>query len=412
MRGDLIMNNYLQRYAELVVKIGANVHKGQRVIIYSPVDTATFARMLAEESYKAGACEVIVAWNDEAIKKMKFLQGDDAIFDSFPEWEAKRYNDYADEEAAHIFVRSADPELLKDAAPDRIKRDNQALGNAIKFAKEKQLSFQYAWCIAAIPTAAWAKKVFPNVSEAEALEKLWNAIYQTVRIGEGDAVSAWENHLDMLAKRTKVLNDYDFQKLHYTSSNGTDLWVELPENHKWMSGGATCNLGHRFVANMPTEEIFTLPKKDGINGKVVASKPLVLKSGNIIEGFYFEIKDGKIVGVDAKSGLEHLQNSITIDEGASYFGEVALVPYDSPIQNSGILFYDTLFDENAACHLAYGNAIDTFKDNVSKEVKLARGMNESITHVDFMVGTKDLSIVGFTADGKEINVFKNGNFTF
>lgn len=245
------------------------------------------------------------------------------------------------------------------------------------------------------------------------MEKLWEAIFKAVRIsGRGDAVEQWRAHLARLEQRRDTLNALRFRKLHYTNALGTDLTIELPEGHLWSTGGGKTTAGQAFVANMPTEEIFTAPKKDGINGIVYAAMPLV-DNGNIIDGFHFVVKDGRIVEAKAEKGEEFLKVAISVDEGASYFGEVALVPYDSPISNQKILFYNTLFDENASCHLAFGEAYPECLEggtDMTREQLAERGLNYSINHVDFMVGTQDLSIVGITADGKEIPVFVNGNF--
>ena len=244
------------------------------------------------------------------------------------------------------------------------------------------------------------------------MEKLWEEIFKAVRItGCGDAIDRWRKHCKVLEEKREKLNAYNFKSLHYTNSLGTDLTVELPENHIWMAGSEFSKGGVEFVANMPTEEVFTAPLRDGVNGKIVATKPLV-DSGNIIDGFHMILKDGVITEVHAEVGEEFLKKAITLDEGASRFGEVALVPYDSPISNSGVLFYNTLFDENASCHFAFGDSYACIKDGdkMTKEELKAHGLNDSMTHVDFMVGSKDLSIVGTTHDGKEIKVCENGNF--
>lgn len=272
----------------------------------------------------------------------------------------------------------------------------------------------FPWCIASVPTAAWAKKVFPKLSETEAIGALWRAIFRTVRVGgDGKAVERWNEHIEAMARRKQILTDYQFKALHYRNALGTDLVVELPKHHVWEAGAERTQNGDRFCANMPTEEVFTAPKRDGVNGVVVASMPLV-ENGNIIDNFRLTLKDGKIVEVAAETGEEILRHAISVDEGASYLGEVALVPCDSPISNENILFYNTLFDENASCHFAFGDAYPCVvgAETMSKEERKAAGLNHSITHVDFMVGTPDLSIVGITESGEEIPVFIDGNFAF
>ena len=270
----------------------------------------------------------------------------------------------------------------------------------------------FPWCIASIPIPSWAKKVFPDLPEDQAMERLWEAIFRAVRIsGDGRCVDQWHQHIETLARRVEKLNQLNFKSLRYTNSLGTDLTVELPEGHIWEAGNDVTLAGQTYIANIPTEEVFTSPLKTGVNGVVYSALPLS-HNGTIIDKFHFVVKDGKIVEVRAEQGEEALKAAVTVDEGASYFGEVALVPYDSPISNQKILFYNTLFDENAACHIAFGEAYPCLQggQEMSKDELKARGLNDSITHVDFMVGTADLNITGTTHDGREIPVFVNGNF--
>ncbi len=402
----------LRSYAKLIVRKGVNVQKGQPVVIGAPVECAVFVRLLAEEAYEAGAREVSVRWKDDALTRLKYLKADDAVFDEAPEWMRLLYMDAANSQAACIAVYATDPENLRDCDPDRIQRANRAQSTLLKAYSDLQMAGFFPWCVVSVPTEAWAKKVFPDLSGAEAVARLWDAIYDTARV-TADPVAAWEAHVAVLDARRDKLNEYGFAKLIFKNALGTDLTVELPDNHVWVSAGETAQTGQVYIANMPTEEIFTLPRRDGVNGVVVASKPLVL-NGNLVEDFRFTFQDGRIVDVRAKTGLDILQNEISIDEGARYLGEVALVPFDSPINKSGILFYNTLFDENASCHLAFGKAYPCFSDARERTVEelTARGMNDSLTHEDFMVGTADLSVTGVTRDGTEVPVFINGNFAF
>ena len=301
---------------------------------------------------------------------------------------------------------------IKGVETGRIIRAQQASGKALKDFDRLQMCSGFPWCIASIPIPSWAKTVFPDCAEEEAMEKLWEAIFKSVRIsGDGKAVDRWEEHLSTLHKRMDKMNALRFKKLHYTNSLGTDLTVELPEGHIWEAGNDVTLSGQEYIANIPTEELFTSPLKTGVNGVVYSSMPLV-NDGAIIDKFHFVVKDGKIVECHAEKGEEALKGAISVDEGASYFGEVALVPYDSPISSQKILFYNTLFDENAACHIAFGEAYPCLEggQKMTKEELKARGLNDSITHVDFMIGTADLSIVGTTEDGREIPVFVDGNF--
>ena len=406
------MEEKLQEYARLLVRVGLNVQRGQTLVISSPVECAYFARLCAAEAYAAGCKEVVMNWHDDALGRMKYLYADDAVFDDVPLWRRHFFNDYAQEGEAYLAISASDPENLKGVDGSRIIRAQQASGKALKEFDRLQMCSGFPWCIASIPIPSWAKTVFPDDGEERAMERLWDAIFRAVRIsGDGKAVEKWQAHLKTLHARMEKLNALKFKSLHYTNALGTDLTVELPEGHIWEAGNDVTLSGQEYIANIPTEELFTSPLKTGVNGVVYASLPLV-HDGNIIDGFHFVVKDGKIVEARARQGEETLQAAIAVDEGASYFGEVALVPYDSPISNQKILFYNTLFDENAACHIAFGEAYPCLEggQKMSKEELKARGLNDSITHVDFMVGTPDLRIVGTTHDGREIPVFENGNF--
>lgn len=401
-----------QEYAKLLIEVGLNVQKGQTLVISAPVDCAHFARLCAGAAYDVGCREVVMNWHDDALTREKFLRAEDAVFDEVPQWRQHFFNDYANEGAAYLAIAAEDPENLLGVSSERLVRSQQAGGKALKDFYRLQMSSGFPWCIASIPIPSWAQKVFPDMPAGEAVEKLWEAIYKTVRItGDGQAVARWQTHLEHLRERKDTLNRLHFKTLHYTNSLGTDLTVALPEDHIWESGDDVTQKGQTFIANMPTEEIFTAPLREGANGVVYSAVPLV-NDGNIIDKFHLVVKDGKIVEVHAEQGEEVLRSAISVDEGASYFGEVALVPYDSPISNQKLLFYNTLFDENAACHIAFGEAYPCIEGgrDMDKEALKAHGLNDSITHVDFMIGTKDLSIVGTTPDGREIPVFTDGNF--
>lgn len=407
------MNEKLREYAQLLIRVGLNVQKGQRLIISSPVECAFFARMCAEDAYAVGCREVVMNWTDDALTRMKYLHAREEVFDTVPEWRQHFFNDHAKEGAAYLAISATDPENLKGVDTGRIVRAQQARGKALKEFDRLQMCGGFPWCIASIPIPSWAKRVFPDVPEDRAMERLWDAIFSAVRIsGDGKCVDKWRSHLDTLGKRLEKMNALNFKSLHYTNSLGTDLTVELPEDHIWEAGNDVTLSGQDYIANIPTEELFTSPLKTGVNGVVYASLPLA-HDGCVIDGFRFVVKEGKIVEASAKKGEEALRAAISVDEGAAYFGEVALVPYDSPISNQKILFYNTLFDENAACHIAFGEAYPCLKggQQMDKEELRKRGLNDSITHVDFMIGTPDLSIVGTTHDGREIPVFVDGNFS-
>ncbi len=403
----------LEEYAKLLIEIGLNVQKGQYVMINCPVECADFARLCTKAAFDVGAKDVIVQWRDDFVSRQRWLYADGEVFDHVYPWEVQRNLSLAKQGAARLSISAQNPENLKGVDPDRLQRFEKADGEEQREMYSMLMSSSFPWCVASIPVPSWAAKVFPDIPQDEAVAKLWDAIFDAVRItGDGNAVELWRNHCDRLRTLSEKLNEYNFKFLHYTNSIGTDLMVELPENHIWAAGSEYSKTGVEFVANIPTEEVFTAPKRDGVNGKIVASKPLV-NNGNIIDGFYMLLKDGVITEVHADKGEDVLKAAISVDEGASRFGEVALVPYDSPISNSGILFYNTLFDENASCHFAFGEAYPSCVKggvDMTSEELLANGLNSSATHVDFMVGTADLSIVGITHSGEEIAVFKKGNF--
>ncbi len=404
----------LKKYASLIVKTGVNIQKNQILVINSPIECAPFTRIVAQVAYEEGARDVVISWKDELLSKIRFINAPEEVFDEFPQWQKEFYLSYVKQGAAFLSISASDPELMKDVNPDRISKAQKANSTNLKEYRERLMSNKNTWCVASIPTTSWAKKVFPELSESQAIEKLWEAIFKTVRADKEDPVAAWEEHKNNLKTSMKFLNEHNFKYLHFKSSLGTDLRVELPENHVWLGGSEYTPEGVEFIANIPTEEVFTLPKKDGVNGTVVSSMPLNY-NGQLIEQFSMTFKDGKIVDFNAGKGYETLKRLIETDEGASYLGEVALVPYNSPISQLNILFFNTLFDENASCHFAIGKAypvcIKNGENMKPKELENA-GVNDSLVHEDFMIGTKDLKIVGVTYSGEEVPVFKKGDFAF
>lgn len=406
--------NAMKEYARLLVEKGVNIQKGQTLYIGSPIEAVELTRFCAQAAYDLGAKKVDVIWNEDSLTRMKYLMADDDVFDEIPEWMGLMYDTYMEEGAAKLIIYGSNPEMLAGVDPVRVQKWQQATGKRLERYSAAQMANKFQWCIGAYPTMAWAEKVFPGFKGDNAVSKLWDAIYSSVRVlGDGKAIERWSAFTSSMHHRIDILNSHAFKFLEYKNSLGTDLIVELPEGHYWSGASEKTSDGIEFIANIPSEEIFTLPKRDGVNGTVYASKPLAL-SGNIIENFFMELKDGKIISYKAEKGEEFLKKALETDEGASFLGEVALVPYDSPISNSGILFYNTLFDENASCHLAFGEAYPMIKGagDLSKDEKKALGINQSYVHEDFMVGTKDLSIVGIKADGTRIQVFENGNFAF
>lgn len=402
----------LKKYAELIVKTGVNLEQNQILVINAPIECAEFTRLVATAAYQAGAREVVVSWGDELLGEIRFMMAPDEIFDEFPQWRKEFYLSYVRQGAAFVSISAADPELLKDVNPERIARAQKASSNALKEYRERLMSNKNAWCVVSIPTVAWAKKVFPELEAELAIEKLWEAIFKAVRVDTVNPVAAWEEHKKTLKGQMEFMNKHKFKYLKYKNGIGTDLTIELPTDHLWLGGSEFTPAGTEFIANMPTEEIFTMPLKNGVNGKVVSSKPLNYH-GNLIEGFELTFAEGKVIKYSATKGVEILKKLLEADAGASYLGEVALVQQNSPISNMDLLFYNTLFDENASCHLAFGKAYPVcIKDgeNMSKTELAEKGVNDSIVHEDFMIGTADLSIIGVTTDNEEIIVFKDGNF--
>jgi len=407
--------NRMENYARLLVRVGINLQKSQTLVIASPIDCAEFARVAQAEAYRAGAREVVMRWIDEKSAKITYDMAPDAIFDEFPSWAKEFFNGYADSGAAFLTIHASDPELMKDVDPKRISRLSKARNIALERFRMLQMSNKSVWCVASVPTPAWATKVFPGVPAAQAVDALWDAIYKAVRVDRDDPVQAWRDHQAALDLRLAFLNGHAFSALRYKNGRGTDLTVALPKGHVWWGGGDRYEEGgYVFVPNMPTEEVFTMPRRDGANGRIVASMPLN-HNGNLIEDFWFRLEDGLVVDFGAGKGADTLKELLDTDEGARRLGEVALVPFDSPISNLGILFYNTLFDENASCHFALGKAYPTCLSggtDMDEKALLAAGVNDSLTHVDFMVGSADLEITGIGPDGAEVPVFRNGNFAF
>ena len=405
----------LKEYADLLVRVGVNVQKGQDLVITSQVDQAPFARLCVQAAYEAGARSVDMAWSDDAIARMTYMNADESVFDVIPEYRIRFNTDYAEGGACFLHLVSSDPENLKGVDPSRLERAHRAYGKYMRRYRELGMASAFPWSIGALASPAWAKRVFPDLEEREAVAALWEKIFMAVRVtGDGTAVEKWRQHQENLQRHVDILNGYAFDRLHYYNALGSDFTIGLCKGHIWCAGGEKTPKGQFFMPNMPTEEIFTAPDRNRCDGVICAALPLS-KDGNVIRDIRFVVKAGKIVEAAASANEELLRKSIAVDEGASRFGEVALVPYDSPISNSKTLFYNTLFDENAACHLAFGEAYPTTVEgalDMSEEERLSAGLNSSITHVDFMVGTADLSIDGYTADGRCVPVFRDGNFVF
>lgn len=403
----------LKKYAELIVKTGVNVQPGQPVVIRTPIEGASFAKAMTEVAYQCGAKRVYVEFSDEEIGKLTYEYATEETLSQFPEWEVAKYNAWVKDNAAFISISASNPDLLKDIPASKIATVQRAGGKALAEYRKAISNSEVCWCVVSIPTKAWSKKVFPDCTEEEAMARLWEKIFFVNRIDEADPVAAWKAHTDYLADKCAFLNAKNIKELHYVAP-GTDLYVALPEGYKFEGGGEYSTKGTYFVANMPTEEVFSMPHKYGVNGTLKATKPLVY-AGNLIDDFSFVFKDGKVVSYEAKQGKEILGKLLQTDEGASYLGEVAIVPQSCPVAKTDTLFYNTLFDENASCHFAIGSSYPTnIKDGVkmSDEELEARGANTSITHNDFMVGSNELSIEATTHAGEKFYILKNGEWAF
>ena len=404
----------LKKFADLLVRVGGNVQKGQPVVISSDISSFEMARLVEDCAYDAGACEALIQWSDERSSHKWFMRADGRMFEEFPDWMVKRaaYND--DRKVAYLHVDSSDPELMKDVSPERQKKYMAVSSAAMTKHREMTMTNAVRWSVIGVPTPPWATKVFPGLSEDAAMAKLWDAIMEASRMNEcDDPLEAWARHNANFKKRLEFMNGHDFKALHYKNAIGTDVMVGLPENHIWCGGGELAKDGVLFNPNIPSEEVFSCPMRDNVNGKMVASMPLSYQ-GKLIEDFEIEFKDGKAVSYKAGKNEEVLRNVIENDEGSCYLGEIALVGVSSPIYKMGVMFYDTLFDENAACHFALGKAYPINVkggERMSNDELIKAGVNNSLTHVDFMVGTKDMSITGIKKDGTKVPVFVDGDFT-
>lgn len=408
------MERQIDKYVELVIQKGINIQKGQILVISSPVEVYDFTRKLVKQAYELGASEVVVHWNDEVVGKYKYVYGAEDIFDTFPEWQKESMEYYRKKGAAFLSVYATDPDILKEVDKTKVARFQKAKSLALKEYYENVMGNSNQWCVISVPTQAWAKRVFPELSTEVAISEMWKLILKIVRADKENPILEWENHLNTLKARMDYLNKKRFAKLIYRNSLGTNLEIGLPEGHKWISGGEKSKAGVEFVANIPTEEIFTMPHREKVNGVVVSSKPLIY-GGSVIDKFTLTFKDGEVINYSAEVGEEILGKLLSMDENSKYLGEVALVEYDSPISKSERVFYNTLFDENASCHLAFGGAYPVCLENSegqSEEELKERGMNNSLTHEDFMIGTEDMEIVGIDSEGRETTIMKNGNFVF
>ncbi|MBQ5837488.1 MAG: aminopeptidase [Clostridia bacterium] len=400
-----------RKYAKLLVKQGVNIQKGQQLNISADVEAAEFVALLVEEAYRAGAGYVRVDWSMTQTTKLAYRHCSMKTLCDVPDWQVERARHDSEILPARIALLSQDPDALASANPEKIARASIAASKKLKPFREA-MENKHQWLVCAIPGKAWAKKVFPNDRASVAVEKLWEAILSTVNCNEeNDCIAEWDKKNNDFKEKSEWLNSKNFDYLHYRSSNGTDFTCELMKESVWCGGGETTLGGVFFNPNMPTEEIFTTPKKGRCNGRLVSTMPLSVR-GTLIDKFYIDFEDGKAVSWHAEKGNEALGKLITTDEGSAMLGELALVPKDSGIAESGLLYYNTLFDENASCHVAigmgYSNCVKGFENMTLDELR-ELGVNDSMIHVDFMIGADDLTITGYK-DGVATPVFVNGKW--
>lgn len=406
------MDKKLAKYAELVIKQGVNLQKGEPAVVSAPIEAADFVREIVKQAYENGAPNVTVMWRDDQVGKLRYTYESEEQLTNIPQWQIDSRNHIVDTHAVYINIISEHPDLLKDIEPNKIALTARATNKAMHRFRESTGCNNTRWVIVAYPNVDWAKKMFPELSDKAALEKMWKYLHKTMRLDKSDSLCAWQKHAAKLAKRSKFLNKAKIVSFHYENSIGTDFTIGMPKGYIFTGAVEKGGGGVDFTANMPTEEVFSSPDRMTANGTLVASKPLV-RAGGIMENFSITFKDGRVVDYKAEKGYETLKGIIESDEGSHYLGEIALVGYNSPIQNLKTLFYNTLFDENASCHFAVGRAFPSCikgGENMSKEQQLKAGLNDSIEHVDFMVGTPDLKITATTESGEKIVIFKDGDW--
>ncbi|WP_086350456.1 aminopeptidase [Candidatus Enterococcus clewellii] len=405
-------DNLLQKYARLISETGVNVQKGQTIVLQIAVDQAPLARAITEEAYKLGAAEVVIQWTDDEIQKQFLTHADQKYIEAIPKYKKDQINDWIDREVSRINIVSSNPDALAGVDPERVALYQSVSGKAMLELRKLTQANKISWVVAAASGADWAAMVFPNLpSKEEQVDALWDQIFKTTRVYKEDPVAAWAEHDKLLTSKAEELNKEQFAALHYTAP-GTDLTIGLPENHIWEGPGSHNARGDLFMANMPTEEVFTAPDARRVDGYISSTRPLSY-AGTTISGMSFTFKDGQVVDFSAEKGQDVLERLLDIDDGAKRLGEVALVPDPSPISQSGLVFYNTLFDENASNHLALGSAYAFNIKNgtsMSEEELVAAGLNRSQTHVDFMVGSAQMNIDGIKKDGTKVPVFRNGDW--
>lgn len=408
----MLTNKQMENFAELAVKIGANMQKGQEVVIRCDVKCKDFAHLIAQKAYELGARKVIMEWGDEDLQRIKMLNESSEALSDIPGFMVERWNYFIDRKCCLISISAGNPSIFSGCDPEKLATYQKAFSKARNKFRNATMSNYLRWTIVSVPTEAWAAKVFPNDEPTVAVDKMWQAIGHIMRLDCDDPVAAWRKHIDTLHRRADFLNSHNFEYIHLKNAHGTDLKVGLATDHQWIAAEEEGQDGVPFTANMPTEEIFTAPHNKKIDGTVVNALPLV-NNGNVIDNFSITFKNGKVVDYSAEIGYEALKGLLSSDEGVLSLGEIALIGKKSPIAESGILFFNTLFDENASCHLAFGQSYPTTVkggNDMTEEQLAEHGMNSSLQHVDFMIGTKDIDIDGITYDGKTVALFRDGEW--
>ncbi len=407
------LSSYQQKLAEIAVAIGVNLQPGQKLVINAPAECMEFARAVAKAAFEHGAGDVSVKYSDEQVARMRYDHASTETLTKVPAWHIDRLKTMVDDGDAVISIHAEDPDIMAGVDAEKVKAAAVAFSKAAMPFHDAIINNRIRWCVIAVPTVGWAKKVFPNLSDADAVSALWDAIIKASRVDNNNPVACWHAHNDTFNAKSDFLNSHQFKAFHYKSANGTDLKVGMPDNYIFTGGSEAAEDGVVFFPNIPTEEVFSAPHKDKVNGTLVSSHPLVY-NGQLIDGFSFTFKDGHVTDFHADIGEDALKSLVASTEGSDQLGEIALVPYHSPISEMNILFYNTLFDENASCHFALGSAYPTCikgGTEMDENALKSAGLNVSATHVDFMVGTEDLSITGIMADGTEIPVFQNGDWS-
>ena len=400
----------LKKYAHTLLKYGVNLQEDQTLVISVDVENKDFAVIVTEEAYELGAKEVVLNWRCSPIARQRLLHAKESVLQRPANWIPEFYKQYIDDKAAFLSLISANPKALEGIPTNRISLQSRNLNKTLSFYHTAIMKSSVTWCVASVPTVLWADLLGYEGTDEEKIEQLWATLLKLCRIEGVEPKDTYRHHMAKLRHRCEALNKLDLKALRYTCKNGTDLLLELPEGHIWLGGEESSKDGAIFNANIPTEEVFSAPQYNGVNGIVYSTKPLIYH-GNTISDFSFTFKEGKIVDYTAKEGYEVLKELIETDEGSHYLGEVALVDHFSPISQSNQIFYETLFDENASCHLAIGASYPTClknSDGLSEEELKERGLNYSLTHVDFMIGDEHMNIKGYTRDGQEVDIMIDG----